>query len=469
MKKEYLCGCSLLLAFSLYGENKVETEKLEDVIVEATKISKYRQGGNSAATIFEVESEKLPIVVDTMTEDYIRDRGVSDIFDLIRTQPGVYSEGKTPMARTAGTYTIRGFGGNQVLMNGIALNGARGIWLDPSMMESVEIIKGPSAATLGAAGSNLGAYGATGSIIVNPKHASVERGNFNNLELKAVGGNDRSQRIAIDSNLILSEDNGVALRLPLAFQLGQPFYKRGGDDDRTLNLSPSLVWKANSDLTMGLSMSYQNIDRQSYQGIYTFKGKPANGLDWDSNPCDEDMRTELDTFFINGFADWRLNEIWSFKSSVAYSYSDTYRTGAALSKDRLGNISKTYCINDELEHSVNLAQYATAEFETGELMHALTIGATYTYTQTDKRSAFNLSSLENLNLSTESSTTHKLGLILQDTIRLGDWFLMLGGSGYLYRSAAGDDALSWSPRIGLSYQMTDDLILFGNVSTTSAP
>ncbi len=103
------------------------------IVITAAPLPKYRVASNDSGLLVDLPSEKAPFTVDTLTEDFIRERNVTDLDQLLALQPGIYQGGKTMMSRNAGTYTIRGFGRNEVLMGGVPVSGGAAIYMDPSL------------------------------------------------------------------------------------------------------------------------------------------------------------------------------------------------------------------------------------------------------------------------------------------------------------------------------------------------
>ena len=66
---------------------------LGTVVVEGRALSKYRPETVSGGTFTDLPPEKLPTVVDTLTEDFIRERNPTDMNDLLRWVPGIETGG----------------------------------------------------------------------------------------------------------------------------------------------------------------------------------------------------------------------------------------------------------------------------------------------------------------------------------------------------------------------------------------
>ena len=89
------------------GEQESAVRRPPTIVVTAAPLPKYRVALNDSGTLIDLPPEKAPFTVDTLTEDFIRERNVTDLDQLLALQPGIYQGGKTMMSRNAGTYTIK--------------------------------------------------------------------------------------------------------------------------------------------------------------------------------------------------------------------------------------------------------------------------------------------------------------------------------------------------------------------------
>ena len=129
---------------------------LGTVVVEGSALSKYRPETVDGATFTDLPPEKSPTVVDTLTEDFIREHNPTDLHDLLRYVPGVETGGKSLLIRQPGTFQIRGMGGTEPAFDGVVpIGSGAGLFMDPFLMERVEIVKGTSRARTSAATGSI--------------------------------------------------------------------------------------------------------------------------------------------------------------------------------------------------------------------------------------------------------------------------------------------------------------------------
>ena len=106
-----VAAAGIAAALAARGAATNEVADLGTVTVEASALSKYRPETVEGGTFTGEPPEKLPLVVDTLTEDFIREKNPTDMNDLLRWVPGIETGGTSLLVRQPGLFTIRGMGG----------------------------------------------------------------------------------------------------------------------------------------------------------------------------------------------------------------------------------------------------------------------------------------------------------------------------------------------------------------------
>lgn len=167
-----LCA-SLALAFALHAQATLANDDAETAEAEAAAAAdRAKSTITITSTRVPVAEERAPATISVITEEDIADDFITDIKDLVRYEPGVSVRraparfgaalGTTGRARNE-EFTIRGIGGNRVLIqvDGIrapqgfsfgAQDSGRGGYADVSLVKSVEILRGPASALYGSDG-----------------------------------------------------------------------------------------------------------------------------------------------------------------------------------------------------------------------------------------------------------------------------------------------------------------------------
>ena len=490
-------GVAAILAARGAATNEVAD--LGTVTVEASALSKYRPETVSGGTFTGEPPEKLPLVVDTLTEDFIREKNPTDMNDLLRWVPGIETGGTSLLVRQPGLFSIRGMGGSEPAFDGVIPVGrGAGLFMDPSMMERVEVVKGPIASLSGGAGAQQNNNGAGGAVNMYLKSAHLRGSEVNFQENTSVGRNTWRQRGMIDANEVVAEDK-FALRLPASFDIYSPAYISGGSQDgarprEQYTVAPSFLAKPSDDVTFGLKTMFISSDSPSYIGVPVWRGKPAAGYDWYESSCRKTDRSIYKGMMVNPWVDWQVTDEWLLKFGGSFIYSHMeqttrepyYANGVTpASAAELNNFFQT-----GVWSSGN--KYQTTNFSDSRMfIYSYNAYTRSVYTLDDLPYGFRNSFVVQPDFCYRSANgfggpTSRYGATVQDSIGW-EWFTLLAGIRYDYfvendnvqttKTGAGfktthyDEAhaFAFSPRGGLTIQPLDWLVLFGNVSQTQTP
>ncbi len=469
------------------GEEAMTTN--EAVVVTAAPLPKYRTETTDAGTLVELPPERSPFTVDSLTEDFIRERNATDLDQLVTLQPGIYQGGKTVMARQAGTYTIRGYSGSEVLLGGVPLSGGVATFLDPTLLERVDIVKGPVGGAYGAQmGSMTDLMGAGGTVILQPKRASFEE-DFYDFLLKGAYSKASGTRLkfATDVNQVFVDER-LAVRVPMAYEWREPGWAPSdAGHGTTFSAAPSLSLRVADRLEAGLDLFYQYSDQPAFQGVRTLYGKPY-GSGWDdtyTRPGDR-MRFQTfgGTFRLDGdVTDWLTlrTRLSFFQTENRYDYRGPY-SNVGFDPDPTSNKRYEWGAGDRLARTFYVGQDAIFKFDTWGVDHQFLVGVSTTVKESQGWSGFTSTGrsgtiteenyLETIKASGYSDTRQqKVGFNVQDLLEWHGISVIAGVRADWHDSVNHVHEWTFSPRLGVSYDILEAgrAILFANVSLTETP
>lgn len=512
--KSLLFCTSALSVLGLAAAENVETNSVADlgtVTVEANALSKYRPETVTGGTFTGEPPEKLPVTVDTLTEDFIRERNPTDMNDLLRQVPGIETGGTSLLVRQPGLFSIRGMGGTEPAFDGVIPVGrGAGLFMDPAMMERVEIVKGPIASLSGGAGAQQNNNGAGGSINMYLKGAHLRDSEISFSEQTSVGRNVWRQRGMIDANEVVVEDK-FAVRLPASFDIYSPAYissgsQKGARPREQYTLAPSFVFKPTDDVTFGLKTMFVSSDSPSYIGIPVWRGKPAGGYGWNESSCRPSDRTKYRGMMVNPYVDWQVTDDWLLKFGGSFMYSDweqktrePYVPSLRSATNPTGDMASQAEYDQVMNHFYETGEwltgkkYMTSSFsESSAIQRNFNLYARSVYTKNELPLGFRNTFLVQPDFyyrdgDAFGAAVSRYGATVQDSIGWG-WVTLLAGLRYDYfvenasvvtttgrggttTTAHYDEAhaFAFSPRGGLTVQPLDWLVFFGNVSQTQTP
>ena len=358
---------------------------LGTVVVEGSALSKYRPETVDGATFTDLPPEKSPTVVDTLTEDFIREHNPTDLHDLLRYVPGVETGGKSLLIRQPGTFQIRGMGGTEPAFDGVVpIGSGAGLFMDPFLMERVEIVKGPIGSLSGGAGAQQNNSGAGGSVNMYLKGANFRGDRIDFQENTSVGRHTWRQRGMIDANEVYGDDK-FAFRAIGAFDVFSPAYlgegsQKGADPRQSYTIAPSFAWRPVENVTIGFKSMFQKTDQPSYIGVPVWHGRPGGGYSWYESSCRKGDRSKYDSMYLNPYVDWQVTDDWLLKFGGAFMFSDWeqktrepymgrteldtfYRTGEWSSGEKY--MTSGFSESDRISRSYNL--YARSVYTKEEL------------------------------------------------------------------------------------------------------
>ena len=496
MKKTVLCACLLPVAGLCAADSETNVvADLGTVVVEGGALSRYRPETVNGATFTDLPPELSPTVVDTLTQDFIRERNPTDMNDLLRNVPGIETGGTSLLVRQPGLFSIRGMGGTEPAFDGIIPVGrGAGLFMDPYMMERVEVVKGPIGSLSGGMGAQQNNNGAGGSINMYLKGAKLDRSVREFQENTSVGNSTWRQRGLIDANEVVVDD-AMALRLVGSFDLYSPQYLSHGSQEgarprQAWTLAPSFVAKPSEDVTFGVKTMFVDADSPSYIGVPVWRGRPAGGYGWRESSCRPGDRSEYSGMMVNPYVDWQATEDWLLKFGGAFMYSHMEQTTREPYNGSGAELQNFYRTGEWSSGN----KYMTSGFsESRWFNRSFNAYARSVYTKDELPLGFRNSFVVQpdwywRDSSVFGAPVSRYGATAQDSLGWG-WVTLLGGIRYDYFTEEASDQSSvnrrtgattethycaarefaFSPRGGLTVQPLDWLVFFGNVSQTRTP
>ena len=464
-----------------------EAADLGTVLVEGSALSKYRPETVNGGTFTDLPPESLPLTVDTLTSDFIREHNPTDLHDLLRYVPGIETGGKSLLVRNPGQFSIRGMGGTEPAFDGVAPIGrGPGLFMDPFLLDRIEIVKGPVGSLSGGAGAVQNASGAGGAVNMYLKSAEPGEEFGEIRENNSFGKDTRRHRVMADGNEPVAGGDG-AVRAVATADWYKPAYlsngsQKGADARESYAVAPSAALDAD-EVRVGVKSLFQYTEQPSYIGVPVWRGRPGGGYGWFESSCRKDDRSGYKSFLVSPWADWEVRDGWTLKFGASAMASKWYQRTrepytampgspelAAYCRTGLWPSGEKYMTSGFSESESVLHNYsafarsvAEAEFRDGSVSNAFLVQPDYNY-----RSASG----------GFGTPTSRFGATVQDTVTAGPLSVLAGvrgdrfeqsaytSNGARYRHAS---ANAVSPRGGVSLRPLDWIVLFGNVSQTRTP
>jgi iron complex outermembrane receptor protein len=280
-----LIAVTLLLPVHIMAHDATATKELASISIEATDVLSsassegYYQPIVNGATRTDVPLLELPQSVKVITEETLDDLNAFRINDALDFVSGVSRQNN--FGGTWDNIAVRGFAGNEntgmsMMRNGFSSNRGINPPRDMANVQSIEFLKGPSAALYG----NSEPGGTLNIVTKKPEFKSKHA-------VDASIGSYDFYRVAIDSTAALSSN--FAYRLNVA-QEDKGSFRDYIDSSRTL-IAPAFTWLMNNKTTLSYDGEFLRQKAPLDRGLVSIDGDTAavpieNFL---GNPADGDI------------------------------------------------------------------------------------------------------------------------------------------------------------------------------------
>ena len=443
----------------------------------------YRATRSSSATKTDTAIRDIPQSISVIPVSVLNDLGSISVERALDFAGGVSKQNNFG-GLTLYEYSVRGFTTSEFYKDGFSANRGYPSTPDVVSIERIEVLKGPAASLYG-----RGDPGGTVNIVTKKPRPEA----FATLQTSA-GSWDR-YRTALDVNTPLDEDGNVLSRVNLAVEDGQSF--RDHVDRERVFVAPSFSWQLNPDTTLLVESEFvrhrSTFDRgivapnNVWSGVSrsTFLGEPNDGdIDNHNNLLQAALEHHLnDAWKLRLASHYKQGKLWGFASEARALNADGH------------TVNRRYRERDNDWHDSITQLELRGLFDTGPWQHELLICSEYENYRKNERVTTIAGSPYAIDIDQPLYGQPKPGgarsgtdffehvesraLNLQDQILFTDTLRgMLGARLERFEQSIDDhtrnstsrqhhDALT--QRAGLLYQLTPEIGLFANASTSFKP
>jgi iron complex outermembrane receptor protein len=338
------------------------TKLAVEIILELTprteSIQVFSTPERTAASKLDIPLSELPVTVDTLNAEQLRQQGNTELASALRYTNNVYSRVHFGVYEH---FTVRGFGDVIQMVDGIRQEDRR-FNTQIVNVEQVEVLKGPAAALYG----NNALGGALNVIRKKPKN---ELG----VEAMLAGGTWDNRRAAFGVTGPFVKDKLLA-RLDYGFV---DFNGYRGAPIRQHIVTPSLLLRPTS--RDQLSINYQfNNDR-----FATDSGIPSLGVNIPSLPANFRYNTPFDRAltkdnFLQAYYNRNLNDNFDLRNVFSYRrFTDDYLSTESIAWVLPRTLNRTFFYFDRARQTTMNQLELTARFSTLGMKHTLLGGYEY--------------------------------------------------------------------------------------------
>ncbi len=356
----------------------VSSKQLDEIIV-STVQRKFGTEASESVGKMPLKSIENPQVYTTISKNLLTDQLVYSVDDAMRNAPGVQLMwNATGRAGDGGAfYNSRGFIMQSTLRNGIAGVVTDGI--DAANLETLEIIKGPSATLFG---STLTSYGGLINRVTKKPYD-----HFGGNVSMSLGSYDFG-RGSLDINTPLDQAKKVMFRFNGAYNNQRSFQSEGFS--RKYFLAPSLLWKPSDKLAVSLDAELSYGQNQGNPILFFYyptsmlgitNAKQVN-MEYTNSYVGNGLTQTSNSANYFGQVNYQFSK--SFSSSTNITYGQSYSNGRGpyfyLIPSASGNVlaRADQSTKDGKKKFFEVQQNFNGDFNIGTVRNRVVFGLDYT-------------------------------------------------------------------------------------------
>jgi iron complex outermembrane receptor protein len=469
-------------------------DQLDEVLVDGKSINKFVTKESFYVSKMSLTDIENPQAYNSISNILLKEQVVTNLNDAIKNATGVTRlwESTGRGGDGAEYYTLRGFSVQPSLTNG--LPGLNNGGLDPSNIERIEVIKGPSGTLYG---SSLISYGGLINIVTKQPYETFGG------EVSYTSGSYGLNRITADINTPLGDGNDIFLRINTAFHTENSFQDAGMNT--SFYFAPSLKFVASEKLSF--IVNTEILKRKSVNAPMLFLNRSA--------PISFDNINVFEQNYKNSFTSNNLsieNPTFNLQAQAIYKLSDKWTSQTVLSTGKTtsdGYYSYLWDLNDGNTFGHNLTrlnnetrttdiqQNFIGDFKIGNLRNRMVVGLDYFQTNLRNNgtgwvgigevtlddgistAVLSQAAVDNIladaSVSNSESEQETYSAYFSDVLNLTSTLSAMvslrvdffkGNEVYTYQGGddeTNDDQIAFSPKFGLVYQpIKDKLSVFAN-------
>jgi len=254
-----------------------------------------------------------PQVYNSIPAQLLKEQAVTNYEDVFKNVPGIFKLWETTGRGGDGGayYSLRGFEAQASIINGMPglTNGS----LDPSNVEKVEVIKGPSGTLFGA---NIISYGGLINTVTKKPYETFGG------EVSYQAGSFGLNRVTVDVNTPIAKESG-AFRVNAAYQTENSFQDAGFRN--AFFMAPTLSFKVSPKLSFLITTEFLSEKRTTPPMLFLGRETPLQFKDLQ----DLNYNTNL-SFYSNDLA--MSNPRYSLQAQMSYKISDHWTSQTIVSR-----------------------------------------------------------------------------------------------------------------------------------------
>jgi iron complex outermembrane recepter protein len=350
---------------------------IEGITIYGFSRNKFLDKDSISISKMPLKNLENPQAYTSINQQIMKEQLAYDVSEVLKNVPGMVKMQGSP-GRGSGDgsfyYSLRGFPTKVSMVDGVPANTNGEI--DPSDIERIEVIKGPSGTLYGGAVTSFG--GLINVVTKKPK-------DYFGGEVSYLMGSYNLNRITADVYGPITESRKTLFRLNAAYQYQNGF--RDSEFRKSLFVAPTLSYEVNDRLKFSLGAQIYNYEGTNTPIIFLSRTRPffahtpqELGFDWKRSYSNNDMTLKAPSINVKAEVNYKISNNWSSQTLISRNFRKTeglyqYQFIRGNASDAL--LERNVQWQNSEAASTSIQQNFNGEFNIGKVKNKVLIGLDY--------------------------------------------------------------------------------------------
>lgn len=352
------------------------SQDLNEVEINGKKINKFVTPKSETVAKLPLNNLENPQVYTTITKSLFNEQVTTDLSDVLKNTPGILKmQGSIGRSGDGAVYyNLRGFPTRISMIDGIA--GQTNGDIDPSNIEKIEVIKGPSGTLYGGSLTTFG-----GLINVITKKPVDTLGG----EISYTTGNYNLNRLTADVYGPVNKDKSLQFRLNAAYHKRNSFQDAGFR--KSTFIAPVVSYRFNEQVELIMNAEFYDYEGTNPAIVFLHRTRkyiattPKElNYDWNRSFTSNDITLKAPASNIHGRLNYKIDNNWTSQTNVSRNTRKTdgmyqYQFIRGATSDDL--VERNVQLQNYEGTSTAIQQNFNGDFKVAGMRHRLVVGLDY--------------------------------------------------------------------------------------------
>ncbi len=352
----------------------VSNKQLKEVIITNNRGKAFPKQSTFVSKM-PLKNVENPQVYNIVSAELMKEQVITNYDDALKNVPGIQKLWEsTGRGGDGGSYySLRGFEIQANVVNG--LPGLTTGSLDPSNIERIEVIKGPSGTLFG---SSLVSYGGLINTVTKKPYSGFGG------EVSYITGSFGLNRVTADVNTALDDNDNVAFRINAAYQTENSFQDAGFRT--SIFVAPSLSYKVNDKLSFLINTEFMSEEKTTPSMLFLGRESQlqyANleelNYKTDLSLYSNDLPMKNPRFNLQGQMNYKISDQWTSQTILSRTSTKSRGYYSYIYDNQDGNKDFAFWITKENSQTAttDIQQNFIGDFKIGSMRNRLVVGLDY--------------------------------------------------------------------------------------------